>query len=137
MKHAGRNIDLDLMKKRLGEGKSQGVIAKELGCTRQYISSRQREWTAQGLLDARKAVATRTRRDGDGELTLDKATEVVVKAFELAAKVPVLEEENNRLRNQLAATKDALKKFEKHEDQQRRFKLAVQQGDMPNLTEHI
>jgi len=60
--------------------------------------------------------------------------EAIVIAFELAAKVPILEEANNRLRNQLAAKRNEVevvrRKYQGDLDQKRRFKLAVEQGEI-------
>ena len=60
--------------------------------------------------------------------------ETIVTAFEMAARVPALEEENIRLKNQLAAKRNEVevvkRKYQGDLDQTRRFRLAIEQGEI-------
>lgn len=73
-------------------------------------------------------------------LTFEQVIETILQAFELSLKVPKLEEENYHLRNQLAATKDALKQLEAElnqtRDQKRRWQL-IKQGNLPGIGSQI
>jgi len=60
--------------------------------------------------------------------------ETIVSAFEMASRVPILEEENTRLKNQLAAKRNEVevvkRKYQGDLDQKRRYKLAIEQGEI-------
>ena len=71
--------------------------------------------------------------------TLEQATESVIYAFEQAKLVDGLKQEVWELSNKLVATKEELKRFQDHvnnkDDQERRYRLAIQQGEFRSLEE--
>lgn len=149
MKHAGRDIDLKLMLKRLGEGYNDGVVADEVHCSRQYIGLRRKEWEKAGKLkpipvDERKGgkarkttrVAPVIKAQGDGAYEFDEIQQALLKTFAQAKNAEaIITGKDKEIRELKAKLKS---RYE--------YELRVQQGDMPapltrgkkkNLTYHI
>lgn len=67
----------------------------------------------------------------------EQIMETIVRSFEEAKKVPLLTETINRQDNIIAAQKDQIKKLDKDLqeaiDMHRRYKVAIQQGEVPEL----
>ena len=127
----------------LKEGFNTAQIAKEhweeirlnpndqSGITRQNISWIRKEAEKRGEVfpkTQRGRPVGVVKQPTDGELNFEQVSETIIKAFEQSAKVPELEAELNRVRNRLAIRETELKELDKKKDQERRFKLAQQQG---------
>jgi len=85
-----------------------------------------------GLARKMKVEATHISKiPKQGEPTWEQIKSVVLQAFEDAGKVPMLEEDNNRLRNIVASLKDQLKGMATAQqvgiDEDQRYRLALQQ----------
>lgn len=100
----------------MADGKNTRQAAEEAGLSWQYISHH--------MKPAKEKPAT--------EITLDMIEQVIIDRFEQAARVPKLEEENNRLRQSVAAyknTNDQLKQqCDAWAEKDRRIHLSQQQG---------
>lgn len=100
----------------MADGKNTRQAAQEAGLSWQYISHH--------MKPAKEKPAT--------EITLDMIEQVIIGRFEQAARVPKLEEENNRLRQSVAAyknTNDQLKQqCDAWAEKDRRIHLSQQQG---------
>jgi len=88
-----------------------------------------------GLARKRKVEAEPVKAESvKVEPTWEQIKSVVLQAFEEAGKVPMLEEDNNRLRNIVAAQKEQIKSMataqqtEINKDQ--RYRVALQQGEI-------
>lgn len=127
------------------------IVAQEFGLSRTHKRQAVQMKLRKLGLQFKRGRKGRPRSNGDKPkvtvitqpgITLDTAIEVIVMAFEQAAKVPGLEEENNHLRNSVAAYKNANEQLKRKSDalesQDKRIRLAQQQGNIKsNFTYHI
>lgn len=107
----------------------------------------ERASTSQGV-QVEKASVAGVKRAGRSTYTWSEHQEALLKTFLQAKEAERLAEENWRLRNQVAAFKDALNKKDKQLRSSQEYELLVKQGQIPapltagrknkpNLTYHI
>ena len=131
----------------LKQGVPHRDIAQQVGCTRQNIGLKHRLFVKKGLLPVetlskdtklRKSIERkRAKQNGNGHLELEQAEQVLIKWAQDSARVRALEDEHWRLKNQLAAARSEIQRlndyYRNREDAERKFRLAQQQGEIPDI----
>lgn len=129
-------IDEATVKAMTDEGKSQTEIGNVFGVTRQRISQVQSQLRLSGELGASTKAPGRpkgtktTKVKDNGQPTWEQVKEFVITAIEKANRVPELEAELKRYKLGYENALLQLKEHDKDKDEERRYKLALQQGQV-------
>lgn len=152
-KRAGKP-DPEIVLKMFKEGKQPMEVAAEFRgqgykYSHQAASNRRTDFEERGLLDPKlrkkakrgKSQKIANREPDNGDLTLENLGDIMIEALEARKKLPVVEAElvktQKGLHNALRMLEVEQKENKKRAEQERRFKLAKQQGEVGNLTEGL
>lgn len=129
-------VNKDTVLEALKAGKNDTEIAEAQDCQRQYIQYLRRGWEKDGTLPTRVKFQRRIIAVAKpiAELSLDQSIEVMLVAFERASKYPEMETELEKYKRGYAHAMELLHQCEegdrKKKDQEMRFKVAQQQGEI-------
>ena len=136
-------IDVDRAMQMLREGESTQAVAEHFGVSRQAIDLHRRKFIESGQLADRRAPRTTAPSSGGYNagikaappaVPLDGLIELVIQAFDSLKKLPNLEAELEKYKQDYARAAERIEMLEKEvsrrKEQEARWGLAVQPGDV-------
>jgi hypothetical protein len=122
---------------RVSERPTDQVIANQLGVSREAIRLKRHQFIQQGLINdkpAKKGVLSTKQPTAVPQLNLEQIIEVVLVAFERAKEYPKVAAELEQYKRGYSNLKEAIaganKVEQRRKEQEQRFKLARQQGEL-------
>lgn len=137
-------VNRDVALQMLREGKSTHAVAKHFGVSRQAIDLHRREFVQGGLLVDKRAPGktaaskkgAETKVEGYSAISLDQLIDLVLEAFNSLKKVPELEAELEKYKRNYQKAAEQVEILEnevsKRKEQETRWLLAIQRGDVSN-----